>query len=97
VLRDVRQRLLDDAVERRLHLARQPFVPELDLEMYRDRCMLAVGVHEAFECGRQAEVVESGRPELDRQSPDILKRGHDELAQGGDTGPRLVRVDRLLE
>jgi hypothetical protein len=59
--------------------------------------VLAVGFHEAFECGCQAEVVESGRPELDRQSAHILKRGHDELAQGGDTLPSLVRVDRLLE
>ncbi len=39
------------------------------------------GLHQPLERGNEAEVVERLRPQLDGETPDVLQRRHDELAQ----------------
>ena len=81
VLDDVRERLLDDPVERRLDLApgaaRRRAPARGDLDPGR----LGEGLRQALERGDEAEVVERLRPQLDRQAADVLERRDDELAQ----------------
>ena len=67
VLDDVRKRLLDDAVERRLHLARQPFLAEPRLEVDPHAGALAERPRQTLDRGGEAEVVERRRTKLDRE------------------------------
>ena len=80
VFHDVGQSFLDDAVQRRLHLGREPLVPELRLEIDADRGGFREGLHETLDGGNEPEIVECLRPQLHCETPDVLKRPHDELA-----------------
>ena len=73
VLDDVRQRLLHDAVERGFGLARQPLVAEARLEIDPQAALLAERLCEPLHGRHQPEVVERGRPQLDREPPDVLQ------------------------
>ena len=92
VLDHVGQRLLDDAVERRLRVARQPRLAELRLQVDPQAALLPERVRQALDGGNEAEVVEGGRAQLDRQSADVLQRRADELADGVE---RLSSLGRL--
>ena len=97
VLDDVRERLLDHAVQRRLHLVRQTPVSELRLQFDLKAALLAQRLRQPLDCGDEAEVVERRGAQLDREAAHVLQRPDDELAQGADRLPRLVALRRLLE
>ena len=97
VLDDVRQRLLDDAVEGGLDFAREPLLAELRLQVDPEPRLLAERGGEPLDRRHEAEVVERGRAQLDRERAHVLQRRDDELAHGRDRGARLVAPDRLLE
>ena len=88
VLDHVRQRLLHDAVERRLDVGREPLPAEPRLDLHVERPAFAHGLAEPAERGLEAEVVEGRRAQLDREPPHVLQRLDDELAQraGGGVG-----------
>jgi hypothetical protein len=62
VLRDVRERLLDDPVERRLDLRRQPLVRKPRLELDVEAALLAERVREPLHRRDEPEVVECRGP-----------------------------------
>ena len=99
VLDDVRQRLLDDAVERRLDLGRQPLVAELRLEVdLRGRVCSRNVSAEPLDGRHEPEVVERRRAQLDREPADVLQRRDDELAHRRRAPSRAsVGLGRLLE
>ena len=77
VLDDVRQGLLCDAVERGLDFLGESLWPELLDEIDLDPGLLAEVLDQALEGRDEAKVVEGFRPELNREAPNILQRGHD--------------------
>ena len=83
VLGDVRQRLLDDAVERGLDLGGSRPTPRR-LEVDRDARLLGEALREPLERGDEPEVVERFRPQLDGQPANVLERRDDTFAQVGD-------------
>ena len=93
----VGQRLLDHAVERRLRFGREPLLAELCLQVDLEAALLAEGVRQSFDCGDEAEVVERGWPELDREAPDVLQRRDHQLAHGLERCPRFGGLGRLLQ
>ena len=98
VLDDVRQRLLDDAVERGLDLGGKPLVAEARLEANVDARLLAERLREPLERGDEAEVVEHLRTKLDREPPHVLQRRDDELADARRPRSRASsRLDASLE
>ena len=97
VLDDVREGLLDDAVERGLHLGRKPLRREAGLEAYPDPGLRAERLGQPLERRDEAEVVEHLRPQLDREPAHVMQRRDDELAHVGDRLRALVALDLLLE
>ena len=99
VLHDVRQRLLHEPVERRLDLGRQALAAEIRLDLGRDAASLGERLAEPLERGGEAEVVQRGRPQLDREPPHVLERADDQLSQLGlgllGLVVRLRRADSL--
>ena len=96
MLHDVRQRLLHDAVERRLDVARQALRVEPGLEVDRQPGLFTVGVREPLESRDEAEVVERARAQLDGEAPDVLERCHQRLPQLRDAPAQLVFALRVL-
>ena len=90
VLDDVRQRLLHNAVESGLDLARQPLLTERGVEVDADARLLGERLRQPLECGDEAEVVEHGRPKLDCKAAHILQSRDDMLAQLGQGGTRRM-------
>src|SRR5205085_7524533 len=95
VLDDVRERLLDDAVDRGLVLGRQTSVGEGDVDVEREGAPLADHACEPLERRSQPEVVESRRPELDREPPHVAERRVDELADHRERLLADVALERL--
>jgi hypothetical protein len=93
----VRERLLDDAVERRLGLGRQPFVVQSRLEVDGEIRLLPHRRREPLQGGNQAEVVECGRAQFDCKPAHILKRRHDQVAKRLNRRATLLGLDRVLE
>ena len=97
VLDDVRQRLLDDPVERRLGLGRQPLVAE--------RCSRSTAIPSAPRSVSVSRSSAGTRPKSSStfgRSSTASRRtscsvADDELAQLAHGGARLVAVERLLE
>src|SRR5256885_14664460 len=79
VLDDVRQRFLDDAIERRLYFGGEPFLAELSLEIDADRRGFRERLREALNRGNQPEVIERLRPKLHCETSDVLERPYDEV------------------
>ena len=96
VLDHVRQRLLRDPVERRLHLRGQAGLAEPRLEVDLDPRLLAERLDEPLDRRHEPEVVERLRPELDGQAAHVLERRHDELPQLAGRSREIVRVLRVL-
>ena len=84
VLDDVRQRLLHHPVERRLDLARQPLLAELRFEVEASRSAPRRSRARRSSAGHEAEVVERLRPQLDSQTPHVVQRLEDLLADLGE-------------
>ena len=97
VLDDVRQRLLDDPVERRLDLRGEPLVFDARLEVDVQPGLLAEGRREPLERRHQPEVVEGRRAKLDREAANALERRRDRVAHRGERGARLLGGDLLLD
>ena len=83
VLDDIRERLLHDAVQRRLDIGREPLLAEPDLDQHVEPAFLADRLAEPANSGLEAEVVQRRRPQLDGEPAHVLERPHDEAAQLG--------------
>ncbi len=94
MLQHVRQRLLDDAVERRLGLGGQARVAEGRLHLHGEAALLLDRVAKALDRRHEPEVVEGGGPQLDRESTDVLQGRDDEVAELGHGGATVVGVRR---
>ena len=96
VLGDVRQPLLDDAVERGLDLGGKSPHPRC-LEVDRDARLLGESHRQTLEGRGEAEVVERFRPQLDGQPANVLECHDDAFPQVGDRLARAVVRDLVLE
>ena len=94
MLQHVRQRLLDDAVERGLGLGGQARVAEWGLHVDGEAALLLDRVAKALDRRHEPEVVERGGPKLDRESTNVLQGGDDEIAELGHGGATVVAVRR---
>ena len=97
VLDDVGQRLLHDAVERRLDIPGETLVAEAGFELHGDPGLLGERARQTLEGRDEAEVVERLRPQLDRQLPHVLQRLHDELAETGARRAHLLGARGLFD
>ena len=95
MLDHVRERLLDDPVDRGLDLEREPLADRAGLEIDGDAGLLAEALRQTLERRYETEVVEHLGPQLDRQPAHILQRRHHELAQRGNRLGRLGPVELL--
>ena len=89
VLDDVRERLLDDAVERGLDLGRQALLAEPSLEIDVDVGLLGERLGEPLERGNEAEVVE-------RLGPAARRRGGGRPGASSTTSSRSASRPRAL-
>ena len=95
VLDDVRHRLLDDPVQRRLDRLGQPHVADPRLDVNLDSA-LADRLGETLDRRNEPEVVERARAQLHREPAHVLERRDDLLPEGDDRLARLA-ARRLLE
>ena len=95
MLDHVRERLLDDPVDRRLDLERQPLADRAGLEVDGDAGLLAEALRQALERRQEPEVVEHLRPQLDREPAHVLQGGDDQLAQCGNCLRCLLALELL--
>ena len=96
VLDDVRQRLLDDSVERCFDMGRKA-VADLRLEFDAHSGLRGEGVAQSLESRHEPEVVERLRPQLHRDAAHIVQRPNDLLAHAGQRLGAFGVALRLLD
>ena len=84
VLDDVRERFLDDAVHRRLHLRWEPLLADSRLQVDVDPTRFRERLHQPFQGRDQPEVVKRFGPQLHGEPPDILQCCDDEFTEVGE-------------
>lgn len=94
---DVGQSFLNDPVQRCLDLGRKPLFPELRLQIDSDRRGFREGLDEPLDGGNEPEIIKCLGPQLHRETPDVLKRRHDELAKVGRSSTHVLRPARFLD
>src|SRR2546430_12582992 len=97
VLYHIRQGLLNDPVQRRLHVSRQPVVaePRLEIDGY-GRCLRG-HLYQPLERGYEPEVVKRFGPELHSEPPHVLQSRYNELAHVADRLPEVAVATRVLD
>ena len=91
---DVGQRFLDDTVDDRLDLGREPVFPET-VRGERDGCISAGGhvLGQTFQRRDQSDVVKDGRPKIERQFARPAQRVGDERSNIIGTSSGIVERD----